>query len=1078
MEKYKITKSIRFKIVPLNAKTVQAKAHSLIATEPDIITLVTQGFELADLLEKYIYLDIPDKKLKNSVRVHFRWLRQFTRENWYKWIEDKQIQKDKKLKLREVSYISDIFTQFFYGWKEVLGNLNQAIQADEFQSTRKAQIGLLIRKLGIRSMFLFLKSFIEDSDDKDSDVEKKNLIINIDKFKTLLTVCEKWSLPAQSSGIELCRASFNYYTINKKPKDYDKERSDIEKQLNGTIEFNKSDKQRLSELIKAETNTPEKQEFKIKFDTTFFDKSLNNLFSDLKNYKSERKKAFGEAVTQGLIYEKAKVEYPFFSGDEDSFEKYVELTNQITILAEQKIKINKESEEYKELADKLSNLRQFRGKLFFDGKSQHGEPTERFTKYIEYSKIYKEVAKKRGQLIAKLKGIEKEEIDSQRLQYWALILEKDTKHQLVLIPKEKSQQGYRQVCEWQDEKGGSVFIYYFESITYRSLKILCFGINGNTFLPEIKRELKQKGEWYYSDFNFGEHIFKKDDGTRDEQKLITFYKNILKTDYVKDNLKVPGNIYNEVINKQFETEQDFRIQLEKCCYVRHKKISGEKLNEFLNVNDAETFNITSFDIERNEKKNLEAHTLIWFNFWKNENEKTNFLIRLNPEIGINWREPKKSRLEKYGKGSEHYDPNKKNRYLSPQFTLITSFTENALTPEINYAFQDIKQKGEAIISFNKKINNAFKTKYENGDLWFYGIDTGIIELATLCIMDRNKKPFKFPVIQLKKDKLNFEKKGFFADGSERKEPYKALKNMSYFLNEELYRKTFRDDNFAKVYSELFEEKNECAIDLTWAKLINGKIVLNGDLISSLNLKILNAKRKIIERLKENPQSELEDVDYKIRFKNDGDKFIYHSRREFENIQSYKDIREDIFKYKEDVSKNRANLLEVEINNSRRAIVSNMVGIIFHLYSKYPAIICFEDLEFGVIESHRVGPQKSFEGSIERPLQWAILRKFQSLGLTPPVSELIRLREPGKFEERTPINQLGIVCFVNEEYGSYCPNCPDGRRSKERSKKEEGLFICDKCGYDNKNCQKGLEGLDDHDKIAAFNYAKLGVEQLK
>lgn len=1067
MEKYKLTKTIRFKLESVKTITLDKIVENLtVKNDVDLAGLINEGFELVKLFKQFIYFDDKKTKLKKTVTVHFRWLRQYTRESYYNW-KDNKISNEKWYNINDVPFLPKIFSLFFEEWEKTIEEINTTNNLPEDLRTRKANIGLNIRKLGVRKMFPFVEDFLKESKEKNTDEILAQLISCSERFNTQLRNCEQWALPEQSSGIELCLASFNYYTVNKKPKDYERQKDDINNQINKPFPFANNQKQLLKQLdLNYLLKTP-----------------MSEAYSEFKKIKTLQKKAFTQAVEQGVTNDVVERKFPLFYGNPEALIKYNELTKSIEKLAREKNGLDKDSGSAKKLEDNIGQLKQLRGKLFFDG---HGKPLNennnkiRFQKYLEYCRIYKVVAQKYGQLNARLKGINKEEVDSLRLQFWALLLENDNQHQLALIPRKHMQQAYQIISKWQIQQDGSAAICYFESLTYRSLHKLCFGINGNTFRDEIKAELKQKREWNYSERDFGEHIFKKNDGTKDEQSLICFYKRVLQTDFVKNNMVLPKNIYSDVFDANFECFQDFQIALEKCCYVRYKKVSGEHIDNFLNQNQAEVFNITSYDLCKKNRHNLKAHTRLWLDFWKNENEQQSYPLRLNPEIAIRWRKPKETRIKKYGKETVLYDPCKKNRYLYPQFTLVTTFTQNSLNPEINYAFQNIKQKGEAIIDFNIKINEHLK---QEDNIWFFGIDTGIVELGTLCLMDKNKRLQLFPVIELKKDKIDFEKIGYFKDGTQK--PYKAIKNLSYFLNPELYKRTFHDEKFEQTFDELFEKKEVSAIDLSVAKVINNHIVLNGDIISSLNLRILNAKRKIYQALISNPNAELIVDEFKIWIGEPSKENtpIFFGREIFNPIKSfeviYKDIEEFYFQ-----SASQKHSFEKEINNARASVVGNTIGVIRSLYAKYKGFIVLEDFRQAEIESKR----QQFEGMIERPLEWAIYRKFQGLGLTPPVSELVSLRECEKFEfrrgtqkEYKTIKQFGILLLVNKEGTSLCcPYCPKKAYKNEKELKPDKdlkIFKCPHCNFHNHNNTFGLEDLDNNDKVAAYNIAKRGLEKL-
>jgi transcription elongation factor Elf1 len=627
-------------------------------------------------------------------------------------------------------------------------------------------------------------------------------------------------------------------------------------------------------------------------------------------------------------------------------------------------------------------------------------------------------------------------------------------------------------------------------MTYRALRKLCFGINGNTFLPEIKKELPQ-----YDQREFGEYCFRKinDDKEIDEPKLISFYQSVLKTDHVKNNLALPQNVFDEVAVQKFESKQDFQITLEKCCYAKKQIISEALKKEILEKYNAQIFKITSLDLQREEQNNLKAHTRIWKRFWTTENEEQNYNLRLNPEISIIWRAAKQTRIEKYGKGSKLYDPAKRNRYLQEQYTLCTTVTDNALKNEITFAFEDAKKKGAEIDRFNDKINQTLRKDLNKNKLWFYGIDAGEIELATLALMNKDKKPQLFTVYEL--NQLDFSKQGYIYNKERelviRDKPYKAIQNLSYFLNEELYEKTFRDGRFKETYSELFKEKQVSSIDLTTAKVIKGKIISNGDIITFFNLKILHAQRKIYQALITNPQAALKEKDYVLYFDKEGTEEvtkIYQSRLDFESIKPYQEIRNCLFAYFAGQQKNEARE-EEQINQTRRALVGNMTGVIYYLYQKYPGIISIEDLEQTKVESDR----KKFEGNIERPLEWALYRKFQQEGYVPPISELIKLRKLEDTAQKKSkkevvdegLKQFGIIKFVSEKDTSLtCPFCNEKAYANSsddlnyKKDKNAKVFHCSKCDFHNITNPMGYESLDSNDKVAAFNIAKKGFEDMQ
>jgi len=1062
MEKYKLTKTIRFKLLPDEIQEINRQVENLRnppmkgSKKDNLLKLILKGRELSKLFKEYIQHK-DNHKLKSNVTIHYRWLQSYTKDLFYNWKKDDT---EKKIRISDVGYLLRVFADIFDDWENTIERINTDCHRPEESKTRNAEIALSIKKLGARHMFPALRDFVDTSNDKNTDEIKNKLLVLFGEFAAALETAEKDYLPSQSSGMEVARASFNYYTINKKQKDYTAEIDNIEKQLHSKYPLKKNDVQLLNELKKSD----------------FIDLLLPDLYTKIKEYKSTEKSKFLESVSNGLVFGDLKSKFPLFEIESGKYDNFVELTEKITKKSTEKSRLSNDNPEAQDLQKDITKLKRDRGIYF----------KKAFMNYTKICGLYKDIAGKRGRSNARIKGMEKERIDSQRLQYWALVLEENNKHSLILIPKEKVKEAYKKIRYSQDDgKVSDSSLYYFESLTYRALRKLCFGINGNTFLTEIQKELPQ-----YDQKDFGEFCFHKSDNDKeiDEPKLISFYQSVLKTNHVRNNLLLPEGVFDEVTAKPFATKQDFQIALEKCCYEKRQIISEKLKKDILQNYNAQIFKITSLDLQRTEQKNLKAHTQIWNRFWTKENTKQNYSIRLNPEISIIWRAAKETRMGKYGKGAKLYNPAMQNRYLHEQYTLCTTITENALNNEINFAFEDVKTKAAAVIKFNDKINLFLKKRLADNQLWFYGIDTGQIEFATLALMNQDKKPQLFTVYEL--IQLDFSRLGFIYNGDHqlvlRNKPYKAIQNLSYFVNQELYEKTFRDGKFQETFGKLFREKQVAAIDLTTAKVINNKIIINGDIITLLNLKILNAERKIYQELIANPQDELKEKNYELYFDiegKDNKKKIYQSRLEFEYIKPYPEIKKYLFDYFAGQQKNEARV-EDQINQTRRVLVGNMIGVIHFLYLKYPGVISIEDLDQLKIEADR----KKFEGNIERPLEWALYRKFQQEGYVPPISELVKLREIEGYAQRIngkgnneSLKQFGIIKFVSEKDTSKnCPACSekayasDGDANYKTDKKEK-VFHCQKCGFHNRNNPLEYGSLDSNDKIAAFNIAKRGLE---
>lgn len=688
-------------------------------------------------------------------------------------------------------------------------------------------------------------------------------------------------LPEQSAGVSIAKASFNYYTINKKPIDYDAKIEEIEKKLvvsNIDRAWNDRDNKiknnsRLWNIVKADIASRQNNKPLCIGDSPFMDvDEYASLRQIMKNILSEQKAAFNELMQQGGSYKELQNSelYLFKEVTKDEFDEYSKLTEDIEELATKRNQTKNEREK-KELKSQIERLSKQRGILISEAD---GRTANKFRTYKDFSILYRKLAQAHGRQLAKLKGIEKEKTESQQLTYWAMILEKDNRYKLVLIPKAKSSECRSRLVK-ADNANGGLKLYWFESFTYRSLQKLCFGNieNGsNTFYPQIRRELNfrysipdNRGNYK---FISGEHEFeckgqckgqckkqckKQCKEQCKEQRKIQFYQDVLNTDYARKNLNLPyREVEDRIINSTFESFDDFKIALESICYRRAVCTNIHLIDALESEYGAQIFDITSLDLRREdnikdkEEKysySYKSHTAVWKEFWTAENEKCNFDIRLNPEISIIYRKAKESRIEKYGADSK-----KNNRYLHDQLTLVTTLSEHCNSPERNIAFATIDEEERIIAEFNSKL--------DKGNIRFaFGIDNGEVELSTLGVY---LPEFKQDSVESSlKEVKNVDKYGFdtltirnlmYSEKDVNDRDRRIIDNPSYFLKEDLYCRTFgkNGEEYKTMFDKVFEQRRLLTLDLSTAKVICGRIVTNGDVISLYNLWLRHAQRNIYD----------------------------------------------------------------------------------------------------------------------------------------------------------------------------------------------------------------------------------------
>lgn len=702
------------------------------------------------------------------------------------------------------------------------------------------------------------------------------------------------------------------------------------------------------------------------------------------------------------------------------------------------------------------------------------------------TRLYGKIALERGQIIAKLKGIENEKAQSKMLTHWALV-GKNTEDSLSpfvsFIPKEGGfhKKLFDNLSQYKnkEKKNRNITLYYFTSLTFRALEKLCWKEHKNTFMAEIKKEIDkeyipQYKEQWRNDVDF--------------YKLIRFYKKVLSSEYAQKNLDLEyfSEGLDEIQKTDFSSLEEFESALETICYTTVPLyFSEEEFLKFKEEYNIDVFEITTRSISKESKRKENTHATYWKNFWSDAEEKNYKNIRINPEMTVLYRDEiqGKSNRGKTNKGIE-------NRFSAPRYTLATSITINPATQKTRLEFKKVEDIEKHILDFNKSFNKEFSGE------WVYGIDRGLNELATLNIVkfakEKNEfqksQPEKFakiPVYKLK-DENEFLKK---EDGSDwlnaKGEKRKIIDNISMVL-----------EGGKEPCEKLFERDEVSSIDLTQAKLIKGYIILNGDQKTYLKLKELSAKRRIFELFstpKIDVNALIKITKEKIHiYCNDGVREIYNWKDFEKKNQNHKNkIKKELNYYLGTPDKNNK-FEDVEtiekINHLRDAITANMIGVIAYLQKEYRGYIALENMDIqknekkDIIVNGRFSDEETgneikmiddhFSRSnqdISRRLEWSLFRKFANTGEVPPeIKESILLRD------EFSVYQFGILKFV--KIGGTSSNCP---QCEEYSGKSGTDFICkfeNNCTFSTKNNETLLEkNLNNADEVAAYNVAKNGYD---
>ena len=872
METIRSNRFIRFKLQADGENaSIQNKIDALnVDGEFDLVNFFSKLENYLYDINDYLFFEREDGSIfKGGIVVKSEWMKTYAKQQLAEFrykerSEDNQRNDSRRVKRPRIQHtlsdykLSDRIIEVHDDIVDVYEKLQDVVSRERHERADRAKIALLLGRLKTKGGLPLLVSLVENTTDKK---EQGELSLRLKQSgKELLNLLEMGVqnyLPEQSKGYPIAKASFNFYTINKRPIDYtrkikeinDRLRVDWKKCEEWCFGKNKSANDiRWWKTIKADVERRAKGKELLLGEMPMRDiEDYANLRQILKNILAQQKAEFSEMIQSAESYSSLQESglYLFDRISDEEFDEYFDFSEAIEETA---TKRNQTRDQYKqrELRTKINRLRKQRGDLLSEACR---ETKDRFMDYKRFAAFYRKVAQQHGRLYAQLKGIEKERNESQMISYWAMILQSGSKHKLVLVPKEKASE-LKNGLNVSEDKTSNTKLFWFESFSFRSLQKLCFSnieSGSNKFYSDLRNEAEFSRKYSFG----GKFISGEFDLQGDEQKKIEFYKDVLSSRTAGKVLSISKEeLKQEVLDVDFDCLDDFKVALERVSYKRMFTVNPYIIDALRGNFAAQVFDITSLDLRHEEScKDKETvfeysdkmHTRIWKEFWSEDNEDSNFDIRLCPEITLLYRKPKSSRIAKYGA-----DSTQRNRYLHEQLTLVTRFTERSNSPGRELSFLAEEDEKKIVENFNREV---LKEDFR----FALGIDNGEVELSTLGVylpqfaqesndatfeMLKKVDEFGFPTLTIRD--LKYKEKDI--KGIDRR----VVQNPSYFIKEDLYCRTFGKSHqeYEAMFETLFERRNLLTLDLSTAKVISGHIVTNGDVVSLFNLWKRHAQRNI------------------------------------------------------------------------------------------------------------------------------------------------------------------------------------------------------------------------------------------
>ena len=394
--------------------------------------------------------------LKDFFKIKYRFLQNHTKYDFY------DIKKKERIyTFRELKFIEEFLINYFESLKEIHKNLDLYQSTKKEKQNRYREIWFYLQKLSWRNISILkdLFEFLVKTNKVLTDQKIEEIKNLLPDFETKLIGLLKEFWP--NNWLEIAKWSFNYYILNKSWKEYfDKEISKLK------------NKQKYS-LSKDVFILKEKDKQDVYLNELFFENiwlrknDLENMileeaYNFLKDFKAKRKSAFSQFVGNGYTYEDVINKVPrlykykenweskeslisvelFADIWKDNFVDFKKLTDEINNLWS---KINdilqpldKKRKDYeKEINKKKVEDRTDEENKFIDLSNQVQEKAKERWKFFNipsgkiYTKnyknlceFYKSIALRLWQNKARILWYEKQKVDSEKLKFFAVIVEK------------------------------------------------------------------------------------------------------------------------------------------------------------------------------------------------------------------------------------------------------------------------------------------------------------------------------------------------------------------------------------------------------------------------------------------------------------------------------------------------------------------------------------------------------------------------------------------------------------------------------------------------------------------------------
>lgn len=750
--------------------------------------------------------------------------------------------------------------------------------------------------------------------------------------------------------------------------------------------------------------------------------------------------------------------------------------------------------DYKKYTDAKQQLGFIRGKLKEQINAKEESKKDKYGKiksykvnpYIKLTNEFKQISSSYGKTFAELRDKFKEKSEITKITHFGIIVEDKNKDKYLLangLQHDNSNQGNQvKAILGKLDNSSELTTYQVKSLTSKTLIKL---IKNHTTSHNAKSP--------YADFHTSKvhvdwtKIKKEWDKYKREQVLVEYVKECLTNSTMAKNQN--WGEFGWDLSK-CNSYEDIEHEIDQKSYILQKDTISKASIASLVKGGCLLLPIINQDITSKERKDKNQFSKDWSHIFEDSKE-----YRLHPEFMLSYRTP----IEGY--------PIQK-RYGRLQF--ICAFNceiipQNGEFINLKKQIEDFNNEDtqkQKVAEFNKKVNEALLGK----EYVVIGIDRGLKQLATLCVLDKRGKIL---------GDFEIYKKEFVATENRSDSHWKhALVETRHILDlSNLRIETTIDGEKVLVDQSLtLVKKYRDTPDEEATEENRQKIKLKQlSYIRKLQHKMQTNEQEVLDLIKDEPSDEgfTNRVRGVISPFGEGQQYadlpIETMREMIQDLQSV------VANGNNQTEKNK--IIELDAADSlKQGVVANMIGVVNFILAKYnyEAYISLEDLSraYGGAKSGYdgrylpstsqdpdvdfkeqqnqmlagLGTYQFFEMQLLKKLQKiqsdnAVLRFVPAFRSADNYRNILRLEET-KYKSKP----FGIVHFVDPKFTSKkCPVCGE-TKEVNRNEKGNNILVCKKCSFrSDSQLQKhenNLHYIRNGDDNGAYHIALKSVENLK